>query len=214
MFKFIQKIKDYFNKDEIEKQKLIEELRELNEETNPEAVDYSFFPDVEIIDNGKDKNLFILDDIEETWHIYDYANNKLKNDYKLDINDYNIIKCFGKTAGFMAYKFLKLNGKKMDIHAAALDLTLGFGIKLKNGEFVDFDGIDIALILDEMYPECNFAFFTAHSMNFEQNSTLKQFKYKFEKNIKNSKCKIEDLYFTKDETIVEGLNYILQDKKC
>ena len=106
-------------------------------------IDLSKIPEPIIIDNGSDKTLLIVDDLEESMILYKSDFNKIKNRYNLDINEYNIVKCLGPNAGFIAVKYLLNNNPT----ASILDITLGSSMLDKTSKYVEIDGVDITILL-------------------------------------------------------------------
>jgi len=169
-------------------------------------IDYDTYPNPEIIDNNSDKTILFLDDIDNMWYLYNLDLNKIKEKYGHDVKkEFNIIKCFGETAGFTAHKFICKNYKKVDY--AILDITLGYGVKLKNSEYVEYDGIDVFLKLYEKNPDMKFIFCTAHTLNIK-NPTVGYFFKKFEK---VTGLNFKDYYVSKNSDRYESIYKLLYE---
>ena len=157
------------------------------------SIDYDRYPDPEIIDNGKEETILFLDDIPNMWYLYNTDMDRIKSEHGRDIRkEFNIIKCLGEKAGFTAHKFIFKDYKKVDY--AILDITLGFGVKLTNSEYVEYDGIDVLLELYKRNPDMKFIFCTAHTLN-KKNPTVGYFFKKFES---ATGLKFEDHYVNKN----------------
>jgi len=90
-----------------------------------------------------------------------------------DVNkNFNILIVTGKYAAFSVEKTLRNNPIKIDI--AFLDITLG-GV-INN---IEYDGIDTAILINSLNPECNIKFITGHTLN-KHNPTIFKFMKKFE----------------------------------
>jgi len=149
----------------------------------PQIIDYDSYDDPILEDGNKDKVLMVVDDINDTDFLLhsDFKNMKRRFGYNPE-GDVKIVKCFTDKAGFIAFKYLRDNPK---IDYAILDLTFGYGIKLSNGHYKYFDGVDIALAILENNPEAKIMFLTAHTMN-RDNVLLKDYIDKFENNRKEN----------------------------
>jgi hypothetical protein len=202
----LKKIKDLFKKkvsEKINNESLLDDL--LNGiQDGVEEIDYDKYPNPEIIDNGSDKTILFLDDMVNMWFLYDLDIHEIKDKYKKDVyEDFNIIKCFGREAGFTAHKFIFKNYKKVDF--AILDITLGYGVKLLNGEYVEYDGIDVFLELYKRNPDMKFLFCTAHTLNIK-NPTVGYFFKKFES---ETGLKFKDHYLNKNSKRSEAIYKLL-----
>ena len=184
-----------FKTKEQEEDDFIPKLCEIDERC-PESVDWDSIPDPilpDVMDNNK-KNLLILDDIAATDRMFsiDFAN--IKKDYNVDIeNDYNIIKCFGSSCGFMAEKFI--NNFSLPIDAAILDISIGNNIKLKRGNIKEIDGIDIHILIKSINPEAKVIFMTGHAVTMKNKDCVHYFE-KFNATGEN----IEDHYYNKQDS--------------
>jgi len=194
--KIIEKISNFFNRI-IEKDIVLEETSiKVEHKTREELmglIDLDKVEDIEFIDNNQEKNLLILDDQEVSFELYKADFRKIERGYNVNpLNDFNIINVLGVQAGLMAYKYIINNENKIDY--AMLDITLGFIIKLDNGEHFEFDGIDIAILLIKYNPNIKFLFLTAHTLN-RRNPVLSNYFEKFEESTGKS---IEDFYLNKN----------------
>jgi len=162
--------KEYNNK---ELDKLLTDIQD-----GVESIDYDKYgnPGISRVENGK--TILILDDIQNMWYLYGEDFKDIKRVYDKDVNeDFNIITCLGPKAGFIAHKFIHENYEHVDY--AILDITLGYGVKLTNGDYVEYDGIDVFLELYKRNPDLKFIFCTAHTLN-KKNPTVGFFFKKFE----------------------------------
>ena len=177
-------IKNLFNKKPIPQvTEIDDELNDILEEMQDDVdiVDYSTYPDPVINNIGSDKTVLWLDDMTNMKTLYDLDVNKIKVSYNEDVNkDFNNISCFGKYAGFIAEKYMHMEeGDRLKVDYALVDITLGYGIKLTNGYYVEYDGVDIMLDLLKLNPDMKFMFCSAHTLN-RKNPTVNHFFTKFE----------------------------------
>lgn len=86
--------------------------------------------------------------------------------------NFNILIATGNYAAFTVKKFLELPDKKI-IDVAILDITLGGVI-----DNIEYDGIDIAIMLKKHNPNCVIKFLTGHTLN-EYNPEIFKFMQKF-----------------------------------
>ena len=120
--------------------------------------------------------ILIMDDIIDTYDLYKVDFSKMKHKYKLDVYEkYNVVAALGSSAGFIAYKFI-ISGRRLDY--AILDITIGSIVKFPNGEFLDVDGIDIAISIDK-YSTAKSLFSTAHTLN-RKNLVMEYYISKYE----------------------------------
>ncbi len=116
------------------------------------------------------KNILIMDDFEGMALL---IKDELKRVQCCDIDKtFNIILSTGSFAGFTVKQFLENEDIKIDI--ALLDITLGGVI-----EGVEYDGVDIAIILKKYNPDCVIRFVTGHTLN-RHNPEIFKFIKKFE----------------------------------
>jgi len=191
MLNYIKEL--FFKKDKKEKDTYADDMFD-GIEVMEEDIDYSEYPDPIIIDSKQDKNILFLDDINNVWLLYEDDILTIKNIYGKDIyKDFNIIKCLNTTAGFTAHKFISTSNIKIDY--AIIDITLGYGVKLNDGRYIEYDGIDVLLSLLKKNKDLKFIFSTAHSLN-RKNATINYYFNKFEH---ATKLKFEDYYMNKND---------------
>jgi hypothetical protein len=120
-------------------------------------------PDI-ICGKDNDKTLLILDDIEMAYNLYKIDFNRIKAKYDKEVCDkVKVINALGTRAGVIAYKYIAIDGNKIDY--AILDLTLGYVIKLSKGDYIELDGVDIAIAILKGNPDAKFIFSTVHTLN-------------------------------------------------
>jgi hypothetical protein len=85
--------------------------------------------------------------------------------------NFNVITASSEYAGFSVKKALE-EGVKFDV--CFLDITLGGVI-----DSVEYDGVDIAIMIKEKYPNSNIQFITGHTLN-RKNPEIFQFIQRFE----------------------------------
>ncbi|MGE3593804.1 MAG: hypothetical protein AB7G52_15100 [Arcobacter sp.] len=172
-----------------------------------ESMDYSTYKDPVIINKDNDKTLLILDDINVSMALYESDFNRIKRTYSKDIkNDFKVVNVIGTTAGFMAHKYIVVNNNKIDY--AILDITLGYIVKLNNGEYLEFDGIDIAIDILKSNQGAKFLFSTAHTLN-RRNPTMEYYFSKFET---ATGLNIEDYYLNKNTDRAEKIYHMLYEE--
>jgi len=168
----------YFNKVEIECGACCELKIKYSREDLFKMLEYKSYPNVEYR-NEYDPNkptILIMDDIIDTYSLYEIDFNKIKIKYKQDIfNAYNVVTALGAEAGFIAYKYI-MEGNRVDY--AILDITIGSIVKFDNGEFLDIDGVDIGLCILKN-TSAKVLFSTAHSLN-RKNLVMEYYITKFE----------------------------------
>lgn len=146
-------------------------------------VDYSTHPDPEIKNINGGKSLLILDDIPISLDLYGADFRAIARKHaEEDIDpekDFKQIVCVGTRAGCIAYKAIVIDKQKIDY--AILDITLGYIILLDNeaAEYLELDGIDIAIELLKINPETKILFVTAHTMDI-RNEDMTYYIVKFE----------------------------------
>jgi len=191
-------IKNMFIKEEkpVPKQETISEIFDTNDypvDFKINKLDLNTFEDPIIINPDKEKTLLILDDIDESDYLFNIDFRLLKEKYGYDIfKELKIVKCYGKQAGFIAKKYLSDPDNKIDY--AILDITLGNSLKLTNGSYIEYDGIDIGLQILEQNPEAIIRFLTAHTLN-KRNPMMSEYYDKFEE---NTGLPIDSFYINKN----------------
>jgi len=113
--------------------------------------------------------------------------------------DYNIILSMGQYAAFKVERFLKEPNRTIDI--AILDITLGGVI-----DGVEYDGVDIAIMLKTHNPNCVIKFLTGHALN-KHNPEIFKFIEKFENFFKVPMT--ETKYITFKEKKIEMYKHII-----
>ena len=126
-----------------------------------------------------DRVLLLVDDIPFTEILYQNDFKAIKDKFGLDIKkEFRLVKCFGEYAGFTAYKYAVLEENKIDL--GFLDITLGHKICLRKQWYKEIDGIDIAILLRNVYPDFSFLLCTAHTLNM-QNQVVQTYDQKVQK---------------------------------
>jgi len=178
MFNFIKKM---FSKNKVIEDTINKNRERLDEdvESRPEDVDCSVYDLPSISGNIDAKyNMLLMDDFEEQFTLYNLDFKRLKRDNVMDINkEFKIYNAKGINAGFETCKLLNTD---VIIDVALLDLTLETSVKLKSGELIVKDGVDIAIKLLETNPNCKFVFCTAHNLN-KRDPLIQQYIAKFNK---------------------------------
>lgn len=211
MFKeTLNKIRSLFKKEDKPEEKDLDSLEDILTEMQYTAseIDFSEYPDPEIIDNGADKTLLILDDMSNIKLLYNLDFKKIKDNFNKDVlKDFNIVYCLGNQAGFTAHKFILNTDTKIDY--AILDITLGYGVKLISGEYIEFDGVDVFRELYIKNKDLNYIFCTAHSLN-RKNPTVNSFFTKYEDIVKKN---IKDNYVNKNSDRYLHIKNLLYSKE-
>lgn len=184
-------------------------LNKCKESNDSCAVDmnWDIIEDPIIRDISKSKpSLLLMDDIADTLTMYDIDFVNIKKLFHNDIyNDFNIISCRGDYAGFIAQKFIDRDLIKIDY--AILDITLGKIIKLRNAEFIEIDGIDIAISILKQNPDAKILFSTGHDVS-ERNPSMNQYFTKWYeatgKDLKDCFVKKENVRYTVFNTFLYG----------
>jgi len=162
MLKFIEKIFGKKIKEETPKVTCDVNIKYAREELFG-LLKLSDYGEVDFV-NGYDPNketLLIMDDIDDTYTMYEIDFDKIKLLKDKDIYArFNVVTAMGVEAGFLAYKAIQY-GLKIDY--AILDITVGNMIKFSNGEYLDIDGVDIGLML--LKNDTKIIFSTVHTMN-------------------------------------------------
>lgn len=180
-----------------------------NTSINNYVIDYSKYDDVDTLnsDTKAETVLFIMDDIIDSLTLYNIDLDRVDRNFDKNTRaDYKIVTAMGRTAGFKARKYIYSGGR---VDYGILDITLGYVIKLENGEHLEIDGIDIAIDLIEHNPNIKFVFSTAHTLN-RRNPDMKYYFNKFELATGRN---IEDHYMNKNSSRYKTIHTLLYGDK-
>lgn len=131
-----------------------------------DRIDFDTMPPIIIENTDRPKTLFILDDIQGSRLMYQTDFNKILRKYGKNVEeDFNIVFATGNKAGYIAYNYI--TNLKQPIDVALLDITLGGVVKFDDGEYIDIDGVDIAIELFNRNNHVRFVFSTSHTLNRE-----------------------------------------------
>lgn len=150
-------------------------------------IDLSKYKDEEYLHpyDANKKTIILVDDLTATKVLYEIAFSEIKRRHKIDVTeDYNIIFFFGKNVGFSVIKFLS---KDINIDYAILDITIDTLAKFDD-EYIELDGVDIAIAIANKNPNTNIMFNSAHTMN-PRNLTVSEFIEKYKKHFKDDMYK-------------------------
>lgn len=164
-----------------------------------DTYDFDSVPEPNIINKDADKTILLVDDIPYTKMLFAFDFKTIDTIYNKNVHtDFKIVECFGKKAGWMAYKYCVLNGNKVDF--ALIDITLGNVIKYKES-MIEVDGIDIACNITNHFPDMKFLLFTSHSLN-----TKSMVVNKYNTKLKNGlNVYLEDRYLNKNSNRYEHI---------
>jgi len=171
MIKLIKKIKNFFSKNHKQEQS----NNNKNEYISPKDLE-DFIPQkIEIPDmvfyNGFDKNkptILLMDDYEGMIQLLII---ELKRIQCCDImKTFNIVYATGDMAAFAVKNYLNNDGK---VDVAFLDITIGGII-----DNIELDGIDISIIIKELFKNAQIRFVTGHTLN-KKNPEIFSFMKKF-----------------------------------
>lgn len=127
-------------------------------------IDFTEIPEPIIESTDKLKTLLILDDIQASRLMYQTDFSKINRKTKLNVkDDFNIVFATGNRAGYIAYNYI--TNLKCPVDIALLDITLGGIIRFDDGEYVELDGVDIAIELRKRNENIKFVFSTSHGLN-------------------------------------------------
>ena len=150
-------------------------------------IDLSRYKDEEYLNpyDVNKKTIILVDDLTATKVLYEIAFSEIKRRHKIDVTeDYNIVFFFGKNVGFSVIKFLS---KDINIDYAILDITIDTLAKFDD-EYIELDGVDIAIAIANKNPNTKIMFNSAHTMN-PRNLTVSEFIEKYKKHFKDDMYK-------------------------
>lgn len=173
-------LKDVSNIVKVKEEKVTKERDEILKD-----VDLSLYQDEVYINEYKEgrPNLLILDDLPSTEILYSIDFRNIQEEHNFDITEkFNVIMIHGRKAGFAGLKFLTKNIK---IDYAILDITIDSLEKFDNGDYIDLDGVDIAIELHKLNNNVRLLFSSAHTMDI-RNSLMLEYITKYENYFKKS----------------------------
>ena len=150
-------------------------------------IDLSRYKDEEYLNpyDVNKKTIILVDDLTATKVLYEIAFSEIKRRHKIDVTeDYNIVFFFGKNVGFSVIKFLN---KGINIDYAILDITIDTLAKFDD-EYIELDGVDIAIAIANKNATTKIMFNSAHTMN-PRNLTVSEFIEKYKKHFKDDMYK-------------------------
>ena len=150
-------------------------------------IDLSRYKDEEYLNpyDVNKKTIILVDDLTATKVLYEIAFSEIKRRHKIDVTeDYNIVFFFGKNVGFSVIKFLN---KGINIDYAILDITIDTLAKFDD-EYIELDGVDIAIAIANKNTTTKIMFNSAHTMN-PRNLTVSEFIEKYKKHFKDDMYK-------------------------
>lgn len=150
-------------------------------------IDLSRYKDEEYLNpyDVNKKTIILVDDLPATKVLYEIAFNEIKRRHKIDVTkDYNIVFFFGKNVGFSVIKFLN---KDINIDYAILDITIDTLAKFED-EYIELDGVDLAIAIANKNINTKIMFNSAHTMN-PRNLTVSEFIEKYKKHFKDDMYK-------------------------
>lgn len=170
-----------------------------------ETYDYTNIPNPVIVGNQDGKTILLMDDISYTDLLFKLDFKNIKSQYNLDIMEtYKVVKCFGRDAGFMAFKYAVLDNNRIDY--GIFDLTIGHTVKYEN-TILNVDGIDICFNIKNNNPGLKYVLCTAHSLNKNSPTILK-----FTDKLKNGlNDKLVDVYMNKNSDRLHRLIQLLKE---
>jgi len=186
MFSFFKKSKSDAVKEREEDVDIVDSLISDNSTKRVAAIDYEELTKPIEKKGSSGLKVLTLDDITESDFLFSMDFLDIEKEYGIKLEDiYTFVKCLGPKAGFIAHHYIETHD---DITYAILDITLDYAIKLNDGTYVEYDGVDIALELLEKFPDIKLVFCSAHAMN-RMSSGINKYITKFEnatgKNIEN-----------------------------
>lgn len=169
-----------------------------------QELDYSKIPAPEIINPEAQVTVIIVDDIEHAGILYKNDFEKLKDKKIIDTDGLKIVRCLGQDAGFMAYKYAVIERNPVDY--GILDITLGHKIRVFDEWFKEFDGIDLAIAIQEAQPTFKFLFATAHTLN-QDNHTVRTYNEKSKRYLQGG---LDKYYLSKNTNRVDTIANLLK----
>lgn len=169
--------------------------------------DYSNIPEPEILNPDGKITAIVVDDVAFTDIMYRHDLKKMVEQYGVEpYKDFKMVKFLGDYAGFQAYKYVVLEGNKVDL--GVLDITLGHTFCVKDRMCVEVDGIDIAYHLKQACPDFKFLLCTAHTLNLN-NSTIERYATKLKDSLG---INIQSVYLNKNSYRVDKFYHLLYNK--
>lgn len=170
-----------------------------------ETYDYTNIPNPVIVGNQDGKTILLMDDISYTDLLFKLDFKNIKSQYNLDIMEtYKVVKCFGRDAGFMAFKYAVLDNNHVDY--GVFDLTIGHTVKYEN-TILNVDGIDICFNIKNNNPGLKYALCTAHSLN-KNSPTILKFTDKLKNGLNDN---LVDVYMNKNSDRLHRLIQLLKE---
>lgn len=168
--------------------------------TDPFLIDHITPP------NPNNPNLLLVDDSSDFGIIYTICYKKLLAKGKNIFKDYNIYSAFHNKCSLTVCKFIKTT--KIDY--AILDITLGYHVKIKDNKYINIDGVDLAILIWMLWPECKLIFSTCHTLN-KSNASMHMYHDKF-KTLTNKE--LTDYYINKSsDSVARTLEHMLYGDK-
>lgn len=159
-----------------------------------ESIDYTSIKEPVILNPEGKYTVMLVDDVDVTDIMYRQDMKKMTEVHGVDpYKDFKLVKCLGNQAGFQAYKYVILEGNKVDF--GVCDITLGHQLRVLDGYYMEIDGIDIAYYIKQANPNFKFLLCTAHTLN-NNNSTITKYNNKIKKNFPGKELK--DFYLNKN----------------
>ena len=171
-------------------------------------VDCTLYKDIKTYGNkDSDKSILIVDDLDFVYKLYHTDFNMIKREFNKDIlSDFSIKFATGNKSGFIALNEIDNNP---NIKFALLDITLGSITKNKKGEYIELDGIDIALYLLDKIPDVKFLFISGHTLN-RMNPKMNYYYKKFEE---KTGLKIDKFYLYKNTDRFQAIHKLIYGGK-
>lgn len=129
------------------------------------------------------KTLFIMDDLPTTEVLYTVDFKNINNDFGFNVNEkFNIIMLYDRKVGFAALKFLK---KQLKIDYCILDINIDSLEKYDSGDYLDLDGIDIAIEMMKYNQDTKVIFSSAYTLDIK-NPLMLEYITKYETHFNKS----------------------------